>query len=57
MNQPAAVQMPAAVYKAIVVHAREGKPEEICGIVRGRGQGGVRRATPAMIDLSIKSAA
>ena len=40
----------------------EAEPEEVAirtrrGIVRGRGQGGVRRATPAMIDLSIKSAA
>lgn len=37
MSQPEAVQMPAAVYEAIIHHAREGKPEEICGIVRGRG--------------------
>lgn len=25
------------VYDAIVEHAREGKPEEVCGILRGRG--------------------
>jgi proteasome lid subunit RPN8/RPN11 len=31
------VHMPQAVYTAIVDHAREGKPEEICGIVRGHG--------------------
>lgn len=31
------VRLPRAVYKAIVNHARAGKPEEICGIVRGRG--------------------
>lgn len=31
------VRMPQAVYAAIVDHARAGKPEEICGIVRGRG--------------------
>ena len=37
MSQPEAVQMPASVYAAIVEHARAGKPEEICGIVRGRG--------------------
>ena len=37
MSQPEAVKMPAAVYAAIVAHAREGKPEEVCGIVRGRG--------------------
>ena len=30
-------RMPQAVYAAIVDHARAGKPEEICGIVRGRG--------------------
>lgn len=33
----AGVQVPRAVADAIVAHAREGKPEEICGIVRGRG--------------------
>lgn len=32
-----AVQLPAPLYAAIVEHARWGKPEEICGIVRGRG--------------------
>ena len=31
------VQMPSAIFDAIVEHAREGKPEEICGIMRGRG--------------------
>ena len=31
-----AVQLPRAVYDAIIAHAREGKPEEICGILRGR---------------------
>jgi hypothetical protein len=31
------VTLPAALWEAIVTHAREGKPEEICGIVRGRG--------------------
>ena len=31
------VHLPPAVYAAIVAHAREGKPEEVCGIVRGRG--------------------
>lgn len=31
------VHLPPAVYTAIVAHAREGKPEEVCGIVRGRG--------------------
>ena len=30
--------LPQAVYDAIVAHAREGKPEEICGILRGQGQ-------------------
>jgi proteasome lid subunit RPN8/RPN11 len=28
--------MPPAVWEAIVAHAREGKPQEVCGIVRGR---------------------
>ena len=31
------VTVPRAVRDVIVAHAREGKPEEICGIVRGRG--------------------
>lgn len=30
------VTLPAAVYAAIVAHARERKPEEICGVLRGR---------------------
>ena len=36
-NIERSVQMPQAVYAAIIAHAREGKPEEVCGIVRGRG--------------------
>lgn len=31
-----AVQLTRTVYDGIVAHAREGKPEEICGILRGR---------------------
>jgi [CysO sulfur-carrier protein]-S-L-cysteine hydrolase len=31
------VRLPAAAAAAIIAHAREGKPEEICGILRGRG--------------------
>ena len=34
---PEATQLPRAVYAAIIAHAREGKPEEICGVIRGRG--------------------
>ena len=30
------VQLPRSVYDGIIAHAREGKPEEICGILRGR---------------------
>ena len=38
MSEPVEpVTLPPAVYNAIVQHAREGKPEEICGVVRGRG--------------------
>jgi proteasome lid subunit RPN8/RPN11 len=33
----APVNLPHAVADVIVQHAREGKPEEVCGIVRGRG--------------------
>ncbi|MCB0046172.1 MAG: M67 family metallopeptidase [Caldilineaceae bacterium] len=29
--------LPPSVYDEIVAHARSGKPEEICGILRGRG--------------------
>lgn len=32
-----AVYLPAQVRAAIIAHAREGKPEEICGVVRGKG--------------------
>jgi len=38
LNAP--VYLAHSVYNAIVEHAREGKPEEICGIVRGRGFSG-----------------
>lgn len=31
------VHLPAALAEEIIAHAREGKPEEICGIIRGRG--------------------
>lgn len=37
MSQPSAVKMPRQIFDAIVEHAREGKPEEICGVLRGRG--------------------
>lgn len=30
------VQLARTVYDGIIAHAREGKPEEICGILRGR---------------------
>lgn len=33
----ATVTIPQAEYNEIVKHAREGKPEEVCGIVRGKG--------------------
>jgi proteasome lid subunit RPN8/RPN11 len=35
MNEP--VQLPAEVYADIIAHARAGKPEEVCGLVRGIG--------------------
>lgn len=28
--------LPAAIYEGIITHAHEGKPEEICGLLRGR---------------------
>lgn len=31
------VRMPSPIFDAIVAHSREGKPEEICGVMRGRG--------------------
>ena len=37
MSQPSAVKMPKAIFDAIVQHAREGKPEEVCGVLRGKG--------------------
>ncbi len=27
--------LPVAIYNGIIIHAREGKPEEICGLIRG----------------------
>lgn len=30
------VQLPQHIYDTIIAHAREGKPEEICGVLRGR---------------------
>lgn len=36
MSTPEPVQLPAQVVEAIMAHARAGKPEEVCGIVRGR---------------------
>jgi proteasome lid subunit RPN8/RPN11 len=30
------VQLPLRIQEAIIAHAREGKPEEICGVIRGR---------------------
>lgn len=36
-NVAPAVSIPRDLLDAIIAHAREGKPEEICGILRGRG--------------------
>lgn len=36
-RMPEPVLVPQPVYAAIVEHARSGKPEEVCGVVRGRG--------------------
>ncbi len=30
------IHLPQTVYDTIITHAREGKPEEICGVIRGR---------------------
>jgi proteasome lid subunit RPN8/RPN11 len=35
--QDQSVKLPAAAQALIIAHAREGKPEEICGILRGKG--------------------
>lgn len=37
MSHVQAVKLPSTVIETIVAHAREGKPEEVCGVVRGRG--------------------
>ena len=31
------VRLPHRLHAAVIAHAREGKPEEVCGILRGRG--------------------
>lgn len=36
-HEAAAVRLSRRLYDEIVAHARAGKPEEVCGIVRGRG--------------------
>ncbi len=36
-HQPETVILPALIQAEIIAHALEGKPEEICGILRGRG--------------------
>ena len=42
-----AVQLTRTVYDGIIAHAREGKPEEICGILRGpRRPGGAALPRP-----------
>jgi proteasome lid subunit RPN8/RPN11 len=33
----ASILLPQAIYDEIIAHAQAGKPEEICGILRGRG--------------------
>ena len=37
-HEAAAVRLSRRLYDEIVAHARAGKPEEVCGIVRGRGR-------------------
>ncbi len=34
---PSSVFLPQAIYDQIIAHSKEGKPEEICGLLRGRG--------------------
>ena len=31
------LKLKRSVYEEIIRHAREGKPEEVCGVLRGRG--------------------
>ena len=46
--------LPQDIYDAIVAHAREGKPEEVCGLLRGReGQvTGIHRCQNVAANLS-----
>lgn len=37
MTIPATIVLPRAIYDEIIAHAREGAPEEICGILSGVG--------------------
>jgi proteasome lid subunit RPN8/RPN11 len=64
MSAPvAALQIPRAIYDAIIAHARAGKPEEVCGLLRGRDGRvtGMRRArnvaTNPITDYEVESAA
>ncbi|MCS7039268.1 MAG: M67 family metallopeptidase [Anaerolineae bacterium] len=45
-TRSAPLQIPRAIYDAIIAHARAGKPEEVCGLLRGRDGRvtGMRRA-------------
>jgi len=36
-DQPEPVQLPRPLAEEMIAHAREGLPEEICGVIRGRG--------------------
>lgn len=33
---PSSVYLPQAIHAEIIAHSKEGKPEEICGLLRGR---------------------
>ena len=37
VSLPTPVILPPQLAEEIIAHAREGKPEEVCGVLRGRG--------------------
>ncbi|WP_254536898.1 desampylase [Halomarina litorea] len=43
----ATLELPAEVYDAVVAHAREGAPEEVCGVLGGRREAGTCRVSRA----------
>ncbi len=52
------MKLPMSFYNEIVAHAREGKPNEVCGLIAGRdgsAVNGPRCEDPGTLGLSCRS--